>query len=628
MPRSAFQHARLRTRADRMQRFRFAALFASLAIVVCGFTYFPAKITAASSPATIVSGVRKPVAGLKNPGNLRISFTGSPDLVRALESGTSTPTTLAAADFDLDGAVDLVIGYRTSVGGVVALLRGNPDAFAPKNPNLYQAAMRGEISPTFLSMATVFGVPESPDFLATGDFNRDGHEDLLVGKKGGGLYLLNGDGSGNLLAPEPVSLPGEVAALATTSAGQVAVGTDDPEGSRLVVFAPSRSGLVNVATYTLPAPATSIAWGALGGGTGTDLAVSSGTSVVVIYSALNPEARRATVNFRFHAQALTLGDFIWDRNGMTEMAVLGDDGMVRILRHARLDTRKITVADLPARHTLPPRPTAAGGWTVAKRLGFAVSSSSGAAARSLLQSPRLAVSPTHDLMILDAARRQISILDTSGKVSSPQTTVKFSSAPVAAYATPQKLDGGRDLVVLTSGQVAPKILQSGQDTVVNVNTTADSDQQNACTDKTIMPKDLHGSISLRTAICAADNYGDGGRVTINVPAGTYQLTSLDTGELQVGLVPGSNISIIGTGTAANTIIQQTDGMDRVLDFDPNMVGNVTGAVSNVTVTGAMQPAWGVAACWPVLLGTATRSPMRFLRIIRPLEPVRVAAEST
>src|ERR1700690_967094 len=160
MPRSATQQARLRTRADCMQRFRFAALVGSLAIVVCGFTYFPARITAASSSATIVSSVRKPLAGLKNPDNLRISFTGSPDLVRALESSTSTPTTLAAADFDLDGAVDLVIGYRTSVGGVVALLRGNPDAFAPKNLNLYQAAMRGEIPPTFLSMATIFRVPE------------------------------------------------------------------------------------------------------------------------------------------------------------------------------------------------------------------------------------------------------------------------------------------------------------------------------------------------------------------------------------------------------------------------------------------------------------------------------------
>jgi Bacterial Ig-like domain (group 3) len=577
MPRSATQHGRRCPHADRMQRFRFAALAAGLAFVIGGFAYFPAKITAASNSATKASA-------LKNPDSPGIRYTGSPDLVRALKSGAAQPTALVAADFDLDGAPDLVIGYNISAGGVIVLLRGNPDAFAPKDENLYQAAIRGEIPPAFLSVATIFRVPESPDFLATGDFNRDGSEDLLVGKRGGGLYLLNGDGHGNLQAPEPVSVPGQVAALATTSAGHIAVGTDGPGGPRLVVFAPSHSGLISAASYTLPAPATSVAWGALGGGTGTDLAVSSGTSVVVIYSALSPQAQRAIINFRFRVEALTLGDFIWDRNSTTEMAVLGGDGLVRILRHGKLETRPFTTTDLPARQSMTFRPTAASRWTVIKRLGFVVSPSSGNAT-SMLHYRRLAVSPPNDLMILDAAQNQISIFDASRKASSPQATIQLSGAPIGVYKTPQKLDGGRDLVVLTAAQVEPVILPSGKAAIVNVNTTTDTDQQNACTNNSIMPKDLHGSISLRTAVCAADNYGATGRVTINVPAGTYQLTSLDTGELQVGLVPGSNISIIGTGSAANTIIQQTDGMDRVLNFDPNMVGNVTGAVSNVSVTG-------------------------------------------
>jgi hypothetical protein len=592
MPRFAMRQGRLLKHSDCMQPLRFAALGASLAIVLCGFTYSPPTVTASSSTTTIVSGVTKPLVALENPDSLKIGYTGSPDLVRALESGAARPTALAAADFDLDGVADLVIGYATASGGVIALLRGNPDAFAPKDQNLYQSGMRGDMPPTFLSMATVFGVPESPDFLATGDFNHDGYEDLLVGKKRGGLYLLNGDGRGNLLAPEPVSLPGEVTALTATSAGHVAVGTDGPEGPRLVVFAPSRNGLISAATYTLPALATSIAWGALGGGTGTDLAVSSGTSVVVIYSALSARARRATVNLRFHAEALTLGDFIWDRNGTTEMAILGSDGLVRILRHRRLDTRPFATVDFAAREAMPTRPTAVDQWTVTKLLGFAASPSSGVAAQSMLQSPRLAVSPTHDLVILDAAQSQISIFDTFKNKTSARATVKVGSAPVATYAPPPKLDGGRDLVVLTSAQVAPMIVQFEKAAIVNVNTTADTDQQSACANKTIMPKDLRGMISLRTAVCAANNYGTMGPVTINVPAGTYHLTSLDTGELQVGLVPGSDISIIGTGTAATTIIQQTDGIDRVFNFDPNLVGSVRGAVSNVTVTGGSATSLG------------------------------------
>ena len=583
MPRTATP-AQRRTRANRILRFRFAALGVVFAITI-GFAYFPTKTRAASTATTEVLGVERPFFGLKNPAKIKISYKGSPDLVRALEAGAARPTSMAAADFDFDGAVDLVLGYGTSGGGLIALLRGNPDAFAPKDQNLYRAALRGNVPPTFLPSAAIFRVPESPDFLATGDFNRDGYQDLLVGTKNGGLYLLDGDGRGNLREPKAISLPGVVAALAVTSAGQVAVGIDGPAGPRLVLFASSRSGLVNAATYTLPAPATSIAWGALGGGNGTDLAVSSGASVVVIYGAFNARARRTTINLGFHAEALTLGDFIWDRNGTTEIAVLGNDGVVRILQHGSLDTRPLTAAEIPARKATFSRPTAMGHWTIAKRLDFAVSSSSAVAAQFMLQSPRLTASPTHDLMILDSGQSQVSIFDTNKATSSASAMLKLSGVPVAAYATPQTLDGGRDLVVLTSSQVEPVIIHSGTAASINVNTTTDTDRQNACTNKTIMPKDLRGRISLRTAVCAADNYGAMGSVAINVPAGTYELTSLDTGELQLGLVPGSNISIIGTGTAASAIIEQTDGVNRVLNFDPNLVGNVTGAVVNVTVTG-------------------------------------------
>ena len=583
MPRTATPAQRRRC-ANRIWRFRFAALGVVLATTI-GFAYFPTKTRAASSTTTEVMGAERPLFSLKNPAKIKISYRGSPDLVSALEAGAARPTSMAAADFDLDGAVDLVLGYGTAGGGQIALLRGNPDAFAPKDQNLYRAALRGDVPPTFLPSAAIFRVPDSPDFLATGDFDRDGYEDLLVGTKNGGLYLLDGDGRGNLREPQAISLPGVVAALAVTSAGQVAVGIDGPAGPRLVLFAPSRSGLVSAATYTLPAPATSIAWGALGGGNGTDLAVSSGANVVVIYGAFNGRARRVIIKLGFHAEALTLGDFIWDRDGTTEIAVLGNDGVVRILQHGSLDTRPLTAAEIPARQATFSHPTAVGRWTIAKRLGFAVSSTSGVAAQSMLQSPRLTASPTHDLMILDAGQGQVSIFDTNKATSSASTMLKLSGVPVAAYATPQTLDGGRDLVVLTSSQVEPVIIHSGTTASINVNTTTDTDPQNACTNKTIMPKDLRGRISLRTAVCAADNYGAMGSVAIDVPAGTYQLTSLDTGELQLGLVPGSNISIIGTGTAANTIIEQTDGVNRVLNFDPNLVGNVTGAVFNVTVTG-------------------------------------------
>lgn len=208
MPRTATP-AQRRPGANQIWRFRFAALGVVLAITI-GFAYFPTKSRAASGTTTEVPGVERPLFGLKNPAKVKVSYKGSPDFVKALDAGAARPTSMAAADFDLDGAVDLVLGYGTAGGGLIALLRGNPDAFAPKDQNLYRAALRGDVPPTFLPSAAIFRVPESPDFLATGDFNRDGYQNVLVGTRNGGLYLLDGDGRGNLREPRAISLPGRL----------------------------------------------------------------------------------------------------------------------------------------------------------------------------------------------------------------------------------------------------------------------------------------------------------------------------------------------------------------------------------------------------------------------------------
>src|SRR3954469_10111316 len=94
--------------------------------------------------------------------------------------------------------------------------------------------------------------------------------------------------------------------------------------------------------------------------------------------------------------------------------------------------------------------------------------------------------------------------------------------------------------------------------------------------------------SLREAICAANNAGATSS-TISVPAGTYHLTS---GELQMGKVPGSNITLNGAG-AASTIIDG-GGLSRVFDLDPNVVGGVTTSISGVTITNGADTTFGGA----------------------------------
>src|SRR4029077_9944210 len=106
----------------------------------------------------------------------------------------------------------------------------------------------------------------------------------------------------------------------------------------------------------------------------------------------------------------------------------------------------------------PPNPTALGAWTVAKQIPYAGSAPSGPVSHSAFSSPRLASSSTHDLMVLDAAASQLHILDTSGTAASPSAGISFTGTPVAALALPQKINAGRDIVVLTSSQSAPTVV--------------------------------------------------------------------------------------------------------------------------------------------------------------------------
>jgi len=53
-----------------------------------------------------------------------------------------------------DGAMDVVAGYSTNSGGALALFRGNPDAYAPRDHSLYKKAVGGTIAPTFLPRAS------------------------------------------------------------------------------------------------------------------------------------------------------------------------------------------------------------------------------------------------------------------------------------------------------------------------------------------------------------------------------------------------------------------------------------------------------------------------------------------
>ncbi len=268
------------------------------------------------------------------------------------------PLALAAADFDEDGVPDLVSGYAAGPGGMVTVHRGNVGALWP-----YGAAVRNGAPEAFLPDARKFDLPERPDFLGVGDFNADGHWDIVAASRGGSaLYFLLGDGHGGFSAPQQLSLPGVVTAMTTGEINRadgltdIVVGVSAARGSQVLVFeAPNGAMHAEPEVIDLPASVTALALGRLEGGAMFDLAVAAGHQLFVVRGrdrmlslgkiAHNvPPARIGQQTLPFSVRALVSGNF----SGLANLAALGDDGAVHLLENANAVAHLAKLAGNPA----------------------------------------------------------------------------------------------------------------------------------------------------------------------------------------------------------------------------------------------------------------------------------------
>ena len=108
---------------------------------------------------------------LQSAKHVQTSYTGRAETVARLQGGSAAPLAMASADFDSDGVADLVIGYAHSSGGILALHRGNLDAFAPQSHASWLAIAHEQFPSPFLPQATVIDLPQAPHFVVTGDFS-------------------------------------------------------------------------------------------------------------------------------------------------------------------------------------------------------------------------------------------------------------------------------------------------------------------------------------------------------------------------------------------------------------------------------------------------------------------------
>jgi len=425
------------------------------------------------------------------------------------------PLALASGDFDEDGVPDLVSGFAAGKAGVITVHRGNVKALWP-----YGAALRNGPPPAFLSPARSFNLPEAPDFIATGDFDADGHWDIVTAKRGSdALYLLRGDGRGGFAVARRFPLSGVVTAMISGEINRadgladLIVAVQSASGPKVLVFESPLGALRGQPEiFSAVKPITALALGKFDGNAMNDLTIAAGDEIMVIHArdrklSSSPEkqasvqpARITVQKLGFAIQALANGNFT---GAGPSIAALGADGQIHIIEHKlpenSLALRKIGDPDFQptmqvAKASKDGKPEIlAGTMTPSKAARIeALRESANSDAPEWTEkttihlppgfsqkSPRLVTarvsgSLEEDILAPDSGNRQLHIFSTISQTHRPVLTaaagdrspasmkllasLAAESAPAAVLPMRLNQHGLNGLVLLQNGQAAPTLI--------------------------------------------------------------------------------------------------------------------------------------------------------------------------
>ena len=606
----------------------------ALAVHLGSRTVSSTKASRSVEPAAAVTvhaaGNARPFFNFRDGRRLAVTYRGNANALQSLQSGQARPRALASIVLSANATPDLITGYSSNGTGIVTVQHGNPEAFAPTDDSIFPRMAQGYNPDALLPAVETYQVPEPVDFIAAGDFNHDNRKDVLTATRGGGLYLLAGDGQGGLGDAEKIDLPGAVTTLATgefrAADGQpdIAVGVRGVNGPQLLIFDGAEGGVTaKPMEMSLRDDASTVQFGRADTDPFMDVFVAAGSGIEILHGwgrkfSSTVESQREHVTASSVVQGLAVGHFIWERERRQEIALLSSDGAVSILQPNGVNPKRYSDTELFKRNRGNFRPEikrnpdveAEPGWKPAGRSGWNVArtvATSAAAAdipgQAHLTTTNMASREIEEVVVAgsrnqltlvrqidpeanDKAMPQGAAVSTTGDIA--EVNLPATDSPVAVLQLPPKLNGERDLVVLHAGSSAPNIVPLVA-TAISVDTTADNAALSACTGAA-------NDCSLRGAITFANIAGNS-PATITVPAGTYVLSINGTsaggcdannvGDLQINL----STTINGAGAATTIIRQSSTGVggatpgDRIACLNINFLPNLTYNFSGLTMVG-------------------------------------------
>jgi hypothetical protein len=412
------------------------------------------------------------------------------ELQFAMQQKQATPLSLASADFDEDGVPDLVGGFDSNGRGFVSQWRGRERSVGQTSRQTKMEVIEATVTEeAFFQPTVVLQFPTKNDFVAAGDFDADGHADIITGSYGGTvLYYLSGDGHGRFKQAQQKELPGTLRTLITGDLNRadgltdLVVGVTGSTGDQILVFeGPNGAMNARPETFNSPAPIVALTLGDLDHDQMKDIAVGLGSEILVIHGRdrkLSLDAKQrssvkaASVEKRsLKGPLLALASGEFTGNGKSDLAYINGQGELWILaqpdndagRTSKLAKWKARIADTEKWNSV-----------------------------SSLSVGRVGSGQQDSLIVLDAQRHRLSVLTKvinrskssseivqTSSLERPFTETTFADARFPQAVLSSKINGDAldDMVVVQQGNLTPVATISNPSAIITVNSSADTNER-------------------------------------------------------------------------------------------------------------------------------------------------------